>query len=69
MSTPSYNRHNTRWQMALNIPLQKTNTVQRALSFLGPKILTKVSNSIESVKAAAPFTHALERQILSNLCR
>ena len=60
MSTPSYNRHNTRWQMALNIPLQKTNTVQRALSFLGPKILTKVSNSIESVKLQL-LLHMLSR--------
>ena len=45
--------------MALNIPLQKTNTAQQALSFLGPKILTEVSNSTKIEKPA--FTHALER--------
>ena len=34
-------RYSTRSQMALDIPLRKTNTEQKSLSFLGPKIWSK----------------------------
>ena len=38
---PSPSTHSTRPKMALEIPLRKTNTGQKSLSFLGPKILSK----------------------------
>ena len=41
----SYNSYNTRSQMALDIPLRKISTGQQALSFLGPKIWTKISTA------------------------
>ena len=34
MFKPSYNRHNTKSKMALNIPLRKAKTGQQALSCL-----------------------------------
>ena len=62
---PSCNRYNTRSQMALYIPLRKINTGQQVVSFLGPKIWTKVSQSTKNAKTAASFTHALKREILN----
>ena len=38
MFKPSLCRYSTRSQMTLDIPLQKTNTGQKSLSFLRPKI-------------------------------
>ena len=43
MFKPSCNSCNTRSQMALDITLRKANTGQEALSFYGPKVLTKIS--------------------------
>ena len=34
--TPSFNKYNTKSQMALDIPLGKTTIVQKSISFLGP---------------------------------
>ena len=42
MFKPSLCRYSTRSQMALGIPLQKTNTGQKSLSFLGSKIWSKI---------------------------
>ena len=61
---PQYNRYNTRSQMALDIPLRKTNTGQQT-SFPGPKICTKTSRSTKNVKTTTSFTHALTREILN----
>ena len=63
----SYKRYNTISQRTLDIPLQKTNTGQRALSFLGPKIWTKISHSTNNVKTRASFTSNLKREFLSSL--
>ena len=49
--------------MEMNLPLQKTVTGKQASPFLGPEILTKVSNSTKSVKTMASFTYAFEREI------
>ena len=65
MFKPSYNRYNTKTQIALYIPLRKINTGQQALSFLGPKIQIKTSHSTKNVKTTAPFTYALKRDILN----
>ena len=64
-----HHRYKTRSQMALDIPLRKTNTGQRALSFLGSKIWTKISHSTKNVKITASLTHTLKREILSEPCR
>ena len=40
----------TRSSMALDIPLQKTVAGQQALSFLGPKIWTKICHSTNDEK-------------------
>ena len=55
--------------MLLDIRLRKTNTEQQALSFLGPKILTKISHSTKNVKTTVSFAYALKREILNKLCR
>ena len=38
MFMPSLNSYNTRSQIALDIPLCRTITGQKSMSFLGPKI-------------------------------
>ena len=53
---PSYKRCNSRSQMALDIPLRKTNTGQQTLSFVQPKIWTKLGDSTKKVKTIASFT-------------
>ena len=49
MFKPSLCRYSTRSQMALGIPLQKTNTEQKSLSFLGPKMWSKIGPTIKNV--------------------
>ena len=48
MFKPSLCRYNTGSQMALDIPMRKTNTEQKSLSFLGPKIWSKIDPSIKN---------------------
>ena len=55
--------------MALDILLRKTNTGQQSLSFLGPKIWTKISHSTKNVKTTVSFTNALEREMSNILCK
>ena len=43
-------RYSTGPQMALDIPLQKTNTVQKILSFLEPKEWSKIDQGIKNVR-------------------
>ena len=68
MFKPSYNSYNTRPQMALEIPIRKTNTGQQASSFLAAEIWTKISHSTKNKKTAAS-TYTLKREILSKLCK
>ena len=68
MLLPSLNRYNTRSPMTFDIPLQKTNAGQQAISFLGPKIWTKIYYSDKNVKNKASFTHNLKRGILTRPC-
>ena len=49
MFKPSFCRYNTRSQMPLDMPLRKTNTGQKSLFFLGPKIWSKIDPSIKNV--------------------
>ena len=54
--------------MALDIPLQKTNTGQKSLSFLGPKKWSKIGPSINNVRASFSFImHAVKKNILLHL--
>ena len=67
MFKPSLCRYSTRSQMALDIPLRKTNTGQRGLSFLGPKIWSKIGLSIKNVRTSPSFVHAIKKNILLHL--
>ena len=67
MFMPSLYRCCTRLQVALDIPLRKTNTGQKSLSFLGPKIWFKIGPSIESVRTSSSFMHAVKKNILLHL--
>ena len=60
-------RYSTRSQMALGILLQKTNTGQKSLSFLGPKTWSKISPTIKNVKTSSSFMHAIKKNILLHL--
>ena len=67
MFLPSLNRYTTRSHMALDIPLRKTNIGQKSLSFLGPKIWTRIKASLKSVGTTVSFTHGLKKEILKDL--
>ena len=45
---PSLCKYSTRSQMALDIPLRKTNTWQKSLSFLGLKLCSKINPNIKN---------------------
>ena len=65
--TPSLNRYNTRSQMALDIPLRKAALGQKNISFLGPKVWSKISNDLKVVKTTNCSTHGLKKVILNNM--
>ena len=67
MFMPLLNNYNTRSQMALDIPLCRTNKGQKSMSFLGPKIWNKVSSNIKTAATTSSFTHRLKKEILSKL--
>ena len=64
---PSLDNYNTRSQMALDIPLFRTNKGQKSMPFLGPKIWNKVSSNIKTAATTSSFTHRLKKEILSKL--
>ena len=64
---PSLCSYSTRSQKALNIPLRKTNTGQKSLSFLRRKISSKIGPSIKSIRTSSYFTHAIKKNILLHL--
>ena len=67
MFKPSLCRYSARSHMALDIPLRKTNTGQKSLSFLGPKIWFKIGPSIKNVKTPSSFRDAIKKSILLHL--
>ena len=64
MFKPSLCRYSTRSQMALDIPLRKTNTGQKSLSSLGTKIWSKIGPSIKNVTTWSSFMHDIKKNIL-----
>ena len=67
MFSPSLCRYSTRSQMTLDIPPRKTNKGQKSLSFLGPKIWSKIKPIIKNVKTSSSSIHALQKNILLHL--
>ena len=67
MFKPSLCRYSTRSQMVLDIPLRKTNTGQKSLSFLGPKVWYKIDSNMENVRTLSSFMHAIKKNILLHL--
>ena len=55
--------------MPLDLPLFKPSTREQALSFLEPKIWTKISHSHKNVKTTTSFTRTLKGESLKNLFR
>ena len=51
--------------MALDIALRKSTIGQQALSFLGPKICTKVSHNAKKVNTKTSFTHSMKKEIFA----
>ena len=64
---PSLCRYSTRSQMALDIPLRKTNAGQKSLSFLGTKIWPKKGPSIKNIRTSSSFMHATKKIFLLHL--
>ena len=64
---PSLYRYSMWSQMPLDIPLRKTSTRQKSLSFSGPKISSKMVPSIKNVTILSSFMHALKKNILLHL--
>ena len=64
---PSLCKYSTRSQLALDIPLRKSNTGQNSLSSLGPKIWSKISPSIKNARTSSSFMHAIKKNNLLHL--
>ena len=64
---PSLSNCNTRSQMALGLPLCRTNKRQKSMSFLGSKIWNKVSSNIKTAATTSSLTYRLKKEILSKL--
>ena len=62
MFKPSLCSYSTRSQMVLDIPLRKTNTKQKSLSFLGPRIWSKIGP-----RTSSSFMHAIKKNKLLHL--
>ena len=60
----SLNNYNTRSQMALDIPLYRTNKGQKSMSLLGAKIWNMLSSNIKAAATTASFMHSLKKEIL-----
>ena len=61
-------RYSTRSQMALDILLWKTNTVKKSLSFLGPKIWSKIGPNIKKMLEHCLLLCMLLRKIFYFIC-
>ena len=67
MFIPSLKKYNTRSQMALDIPLCRTNKGQNSMPFLGPKIWNKLSSNLKTAATTASFMHSLKKKILGKI--
>ena len=57
MFKPWLSKYSTRSKMASDIPLRKANTGQKSLSFLGPKIWSKISPIIKNARTSFSFMY------------
>ena len=69
MFKPSLCKYSTRSLIAFDIPLGKTNTGQKSLSFLGPKIWSKIDPSTKNVKTLSSFMYAFKKIFLLHMQR
>ena len=60
----SLGRFNTRSQTTFDIYLRKTNTGQKRLSLLGPKIWSKIDLNIKNARTLSFFMHSMNKNIL-----
>ena len=65
MFKPSCKRYNTKLPAGLDMPFRKTNTGQQTLSFLRPKIWTKISHITKKVEKTASLTGVLKIEVLN----
>ena len=65
MFKPSLCRYSTRSQMVLDVSLRKTNTGQKSLSFLEPKIWFKIGPSFKNVRTLSSYMHVIKKKIYS----
>ena len=69
MFKPSLCKYSARSLIALDIPLEKTNTGQKSLSFLGPKIWSKIDPSTKNFKTLSSFMYAFKKIFLLHMQR
>ena len=67
MFKSSFCRYSTGSLVALDIPLRKTNTGEKSLSILGPKIWPKLGPSIKNVRTSSSFMYAIKKNVLLHL--
>ena len=58
---PSLNNYNTRSQIALDIPLCRTNKRQKSMSFLGAKIWNMLRSNIKAAATTASFRYRMKK--------
>ena len=59
----SRNIYKTRSHMAFEMPLRRSNLVQKSVSFMGPSIWNKLSNDLNISNTATSFTHNYKKLI------
>lgn len=64
---PSRNKYNTRSQMTLNISLCRASKGQKCMSFLGSKIVNKLTSNIRMATTTASLTQVLKKETLEKL--
>ena len=64
----SRNLYNTRRShTALDIPLKKSNTGQKSISYLGPSLWNKLDSGLKIAPSATSFTHSYKKHVLKDL--
>ena len=61
---PSRNTYNAKWHMALEIPLNKSNSGQKSISFIGSSISNSLTNNSKVLNTITSFTHNCQKLVL-----
>ena len=67
LSIPSRDTNKTRSHMASEIPLRKSNSGEKKISFMGPSNWNKLRKNLKFLSTTTLFTYSSGKLILKNL--